>query len=234
MRSAGLGAIADDSSCWARSVLSPSLRPLPHRSARLPRRQRAGAAPTYARPNTVTRIDPATSRVSAVIDVGVSPAAVAAAGSSVWTYNQPDRSVSEIDARTNTLRLTTTPVSPRAQDVSEFAGPVLAARTGEACHRPRSLQAIASHADPVRWRETRVPARPLPESSSSRFRRRLGRRTRSSRQPGVAHRSGDRRCTARTRFPVGAPIDSIMTAFGAVWLSARRRERSTGSIHARR
>ena len=177
------------------------------------------AAPTYARPNTVTRIDPATSRVSAVIDVGVSPAAVAAAGSSVWTYNQPDRSVSEIDARTNTLRLTTTPVSPRAQDVSEFAGPVLAARTGEAwvIGRGPSRRSLLTRIRSGGARRE-FPLDRSPRAVAVGFdavwvvaRGRLDNQVlRIDPETGAV--------TARTRFPVGAPIDSIMTAFGAVWV----------------
>src|SRR5581483_4437321 len=45
------------------------------------------AAPLFARPDSLARIDPATNKVSAVIYVGAHPVVVAAAGQSVWTYS---------------------------------------------------------------------------------------------------------------------------------------------------
>src|SRR5262249_50827814 len=54
----------------------------------VPRGHGRAAAPLFARPNSLARIDPATNRVVAVIDVGLDPVVVAAAGRSVWVYNE--------------------------------------------------------------------------------------------------------------------------------------------------
>ena len=84
-------------------------------------------APLFAGANTLARIDPATDRVSAVIDVGAWPAASAVGGHSVWVYNRDDSTISEIDARTNRKRKTTAVSGPPAGCCGNFAGPVLAA-----------------------------------------------------------------------------------------------------------
>jgi Protein kinase domain len=91
------------------------------------------AAPLFARPDSLARIDPATSKVSAVIDVGAHPVVAAAAGHSVWTYNSGDGTISEVDPDTNRV-LETTPVAGGipAQCCSLFAGPVLAANSSGA------------------------------------------------------------------------------------------------------
>jgi hypothetical protein len=83
--------------------------------------------PLYAGVNTVARIDPGTNKVANVIRVGRSPGAIAAGGHSVWVYNRRDSSISEIDARTNTVRNTTDVPGLSAGCCSHFAGPVLAA-----------------------------------------------------------------------------------------------------------
>jgi streptogramin lyase len=58
-------------------------------------------------PERLVRIDPVTNRVAAEIDVGAAPTATAAAGRSVWVYNQADGTVSEVDAGANEVRHTT-------------------------------------------------------------------------------------------------------------------------------
>jgi class 3 adenylate cyclase/DNA-binding beta-propeller fold protein YncE len=80
----------------------------------------------YGRPNTVVHIDPRTRNVSAVIEVGERPTAVAAYGSTVWVYNHGDFTVSEVDAGTDTVRSTTQLSAPPIY-VSWWDGPVIAA-----------------------------------------------------------------------------------------------------------
>ena len=55
------------------------------------------AAPLFARADSLARIDPATNKVSAVIDVGANPVVAAAGGQSIWVYNK-GATISEIDA----------------------------------------------------------------------------------------------------------------------------------------
>jgi streptogramin lyase len=84
------------------------------------------AAPLFARYDTLARIDPATNKVTAVVDLGAPPTIAAAGGHSVWVYSQEGSTVSEIDTGTNRVRKTT-PVPTGIVDLSRFAGPVLAA-----------------------------------------------------------------------------------------------------------
>jgi Protein kinase domain len=85
-------------------------------------------APLFARADSLARIDPATNKVSAVIDAGLNPVVAAAGGHSVWVYNKDGPTISEVDARTNRVLKTTTISGPTpAQCCSLFTGPVLAA-----------------------------------------------------------------------------------------------------------
>jgi YVTN family beta-propeller protein len=71
---------------------------------------------SFMRPALV-RIDPAAGQVTARIDVGTHPAAVAAAGGAIWVSGSPDNKggVTRIDARTNrTVAVTSMPKWPRA------------------------------------------------------------------------------------------------------------------------
>jgi serine/threonine-protein kinase len=89
-----------------------------------------GSANTL-RGNTLVRIDPVTNRVSAVIDVGEKPVAVAVHGANAWVYNLGDGTVSQIDTRTNTVRRKT-PVSTVPYTVKYNVGPFLAANAAGA------------------------------------------------------------------------------------------------------
>jgi DNA-binding beta-propeller fold protein YncE len=63
-----------------------------------------GGKPTpdlTVRNDTVVRVDPETNRITAVTKVGQEPLSIAAAGRTAWVYNEADRTVSGIDARTN-------------------------------------------------------------------------------------------------------------------------------------
>ena len=89
---------------------------------------RAGGDATSAlgSPNQLIRVDPATNKVAAVIDVGEFPGGVATAGARVWVYNLADRTVSEIDSRTNDV-VQTTHVATVPNEVGAGTGPALAA-----------------------------------------------------------------------------------------------------------
>ena len=88
-------------------------------------------SPLALRGNTLVRIDPATNRVSAVIDVGDKPAAVAVAGRTAWVYNLGDSTVSQIDASTNAVRRTTG-ISTVPVHFVYHEGPLLAANAAGA------------------------------------------------------------------------------------------------------
>jgi len=81
--------------------------------------------------NSVVRVDPRTNRIDAVLDVGRQPVAAAVAGKTAWVYNGDERTVSEIDAETNTVR-EATPVSTVPFYLENATGPVLTADRGGA------------------------------------------------------------------------------------------------------
>ena len=88
----------------------------------------ASAAPD---PERLVRVDPATNRVVAEIDVGAAPTATAVSGRTVWVYNRGDYTVSEVDAGTNEV-LHTTKVTTMPAELAFGTGPVLAADAGGA------------------------------------------------------------------------------------------------------
>jgi hypothetical protein len=90
-----------------------------------------GGSPLALGGNTLVRIDPRSNRVSAVVDVGEKPAAVAVAGSTAWVYNLGDRSVSQVETSTNSVRRTTS-VSTVPLTAAYYTGPLLAANSAGA------------------------------------------------------------------------------------------------------
>jgi DNA-binding beta-propeller fold protein YncE/tRNA A-37 threonylcarbamoyl transferase component Bud32 len=63
-----------------------------------------GAKPDLTvRNNTLVRIDPKTSKIAGVINVGQGPEAAAVGGGSVWVYNWDDHTVSVVDATRATV-----------------------------------------------------------------------------------------------------------------------------------
>jgi YVTN family beta-propeller protein len=85
-------------------------------------------SPLALRGNSLVRIDPATNRVSAVIDVGDKPASVAVAGDTAWVYNLGDNTISQIDTATNEVRRTTG-VTTFPYTANYHVGPLLAANS---------------------------------------------------------------------------------------------------------
>ena len=152
----------------------------------------AGSAPAV-KADTLVRIDPATNKISAVVNVGQRPSAIAVGGRSVWVYNDAGPSVSEIDAATAT--------APTHDEARRRAQPQLDRLRGAGARgrhrrrlarRHRRARKVVSHAgvlgvagsastgckqSPVRSRSATAP------SGSSRA---------GSRQPGAAHRPGHR------------------------------------------
>jgi serine/threonine-protein kinase len=102
--------------------------------------------------NSLVRIDPATNKVSDVIDVGRQPIAIAigAHSDSVWVYNEDSRSISEIDPHASHVRRT---ISVRDGPVN-FAlpyGPALAADASGAWlvgEDPKTLAGMVTNVRP--------------------------------------------------------------------------------------
>jgi hypothetical protein len=179
------------------------------------------AAPLLARPDSLVRIDPATNKVSAVIDVGTHPVVAAAAGHSVWTYNSGDGTISEVDAGTNRV-LKTTPISgfTPAGCCSLFTGPALAADTsgawfvsGGADDKARLTHVLA---DGGSKREYRLELTPRGVAVGDGAVWVVGRRAHDYEVVRIDPATG--RVTARTPFPAGSPVDSIAFGFRAVWV----------------
>jgi len=177
--------------------------------------------PLFARPNSLARIDPATNKVSAVIDVGAHPVAVAAAGHDVWTYNSGASTISEVDAGTNrVLKTTPLPGFIPAGCCSLFAGPVLAADASGAWFVSGDAddKALLTHvlADGGGKREYRLELTPTGVAAGDGAVWVVGRRARGYEVVRIDPATG--RVTARTRFPTDSPVDSIAFGFRAVWV----------------
>jgi serine/threonine-protein kinase len=180
------------------------------------------AAPLFADVNTVARIDPATNTVSAVVDVGAAPTASAAGGHSVWVYNQKDRTISEIDARTNSVRKTTAVPSGHV-DVSRLAGPVLAADAsgawfvdgalGVANARPFLTKLLPGGRGKRTYRLDVTPTGVAVGEGAVWV---VGRSARDYQVLRIDPATG--RTGTRVRFAVSEPIESIGVGYGAVWV----------------
>ncbi len=176
------------------------------------------------RENSLVRIDPATNAISAVTDVGQSPMAAAVGGSSVWVYNDFDRTVSEIDAATNEVRQTTR-VSASPVDLGLLKGPVLAADEGGAWiigvdsnNRPvltRVLSWARGAHDYLLDREPRSVAIGVGAVWV------LGAGARDYQVLRVDPATGE--VTARTRFPASSRVTSLDVGLGAVWVVSSSR-----------
>jgi protein kinase-like protein len=179
------------------------------------------AAPLFAGPDTLARIDPTTNKVTAVIHVGAHPVVVAAAGHSVWVYNKGDSTISEIDSGTNHVRKTT-PVSRvlPAECCSLFAGPVLAADPSGAwfVDGRESTGARLTHilADGGPKREYALDLTPTGVAVGRRAVWVVGHRRPDDELQRIDAATG--RVTARARFPSHSRVDSIAFGYGAVWV----------------
>ncbi len=205
---------------------------------------KAAAAPLFARGNTLVRIDPATNKVSAVIDVGLDPVVAAAGGHSVWTYNRSFyNTISEVDADTNRVRKTTTVsgITP-AGCCGVFTGPVLAADASGAwfVNGGEADKALLTHVVAGGGRKREYPLGLTPTGVA------VG----AGAVWVVGHRGSDHQVlridpatggvTARTRFSATSRVDSIAYGYGAVWVVSSatatlyridpRSARRTGSV----
>ena len=220
---------------------------------------RAGAdeaSPLAVGPNKLIRVDPKTNKVSAVIDVGKFPSGLATSGQTVWVYNLADRSVSEIDARTNDLVQTTsvsslpmeswTGVSPsivadadgawvigrREEDGSDVLTRVLASGRGKHEHRvDAELVAVAVAAGTV-W----LLGRDERSDLIIRVDQRTGAVTRTMRMPDGSEGAG---VSAAERRATSGRLDGLAVGGGFVWASAAgaatlyRVDPATGAVRLR-
>ena len=171
--------------------------------------------------DTLVRIDPATNKVSAVVDVGLRPSAIAVRGHRVWVYNYGGSSVSEIDAATTDVLQTTT-VTATPTDPDPFAGPVLAADRGGAWlvgvdQRGRALLTRVPTAGRGK-REYVLDHRPKAVAVGYGAVWVVARGARDNELLRIAPATG--RVTKRTRFPTPAPIDGLAAGLGSVWVTA--------------
>jgi serine/threonine-protein kinase len=177
-----------------------------------------GAAPTV-KADTLVRIDPATNKVSSVVDVGPRPSAIAVGGRSVWVYNEVGPSLSEIDAATDAVQHTTTLVAVPSR-VDAIAGPVLAADAAGAWligidQRGRSyLTRVFS--GPHGKREYRLAEQPRAVAVGYGAVWVITRGARDAEVLRVDPTTGD--VTRRTRFPRSSRIDGLAAGLGGVWV----------------
>jgi hypothetical protein len=178
------------------------------------------ATALFARENTLARIDPATSAVSDVIDVGQNPEAIASGGRSIWVYNRDEATVSEIDAETRNVRHTTQ-LSSSATDVSLYAGPPLTADEAGAWFigassfaGPRSL--LTRIFPGGGKHDYRLDQEPRAVAAGFGAVWVVARGKRGSQLLRIDPSGG--RVTGRLRFPATSPIDSIGVGHGAVWV----------------
>jgi DNA-binding beta-propeller fold protein YncE len=179
------------------------------------------AAPLYARPDSLVRIDPTTNTVSAVIDVGAHPVVAAADGRTVWTYNSGDGTISEIDTDTNRV-LKTTPISGfmPSECCSVFAGPVLAADAsgawfvnGGGTDKTQLTHVLTGGG---RKREYPLDLAPTGVAVGAGSVWVVGYRGPHHEVERIDPATGG--VTATTRFPAPAQVDSIAFGYGHVWV----------------
>jgi hypothetical protein len=188
------------------------------------------AAPLFARPDSLVRIDPTAHKVSAVIDVGSDPVVAAAGGHDVWVYNKNDDTISEVDAKTNRLVKTTIIVgSIPDQCCSLYTGPVLAADAsgawfvnGGAYDQPQLTHIPAGAGKERQYPLDLTPTGVAVGGGAVWV---VGYRGREHQVLRIDPATG--RLTARTRFPAGDRVDSIAFSYDAVWVTSS----STGTVY---
>lgn len=179
------------------------------------------AAPLRAGGDTLARIDPATNRVSAVVGVGHYPVVAAAGGHEIWVYNLGDRTISEIDARRNSVVRTATVAGLPDRCCSTFSGPVLAADasgawfvSGEAAGRRPLLTHLL--ADRRRRREYPLDLTPTGVAVGAGGVWIVGHRARGYEVERIDPADGT--STVARGLPASARVDSIAFGYGAVWV----------------
>jgi sugar lactone lactonase YvrE len=178
-------------------------------------------APLFARPDSLARIDPATDKVTAVIDVGADPVVVAAGGRSVWVYNRNSGTISDVDAGTNRV-VKTTAISGLVpvQCCSLFSGPVLAGDASGAwfVNGGEYTKPRLTHVPPGAGRKQQysLDLTPTGVAAGEGAVWIVGRRGRDYQVVRIDPATG--RVTARTPFPASSRIDSIAVGYGAVWV----------------
>jgi serine/threonine-protein kinase len=185
------------------------------------------------RANTLVRIDPQTSALREVIDVGQDPMATAAGGDSVWVYNRLDESVSEIDAESSEVRRTTA-VAAKPVDFGFLTGPVIAADEDGAWiigldGRGRPVVTNVRSGEDV----PRNYLLELKPSAVAVFDGAVWILGESERRSQLLRRdAASGAVTARTRFPASIPVSSLTAGLGYVWAVSSSRA-ILYRIHAR-
>lgn len=183
-------------------------------------RGHGAAAVPVVHENTLVRIDPATNKVSDVIDVQGTPDAVAVSGESVWVYNHGARSISEVDPETKHVRRTVALHADPAI-VGLPAGPVLAADASGAWLVGQDRQTHAGYVTNIRTgvrgrREFRLDAEPNGVAVGAGAVWVVAAHAGRSALLRIERSGG--RITWRKRFPRSVTLDSVATGAGAVWL----------------
>ena len=181
------------------------------------------SATLFAAPNTLARIDPATKKVDAVVNVGLNPVVSAGYGRRIWVYSEGAGKISEIDTRTNrVIERTLVSLLPPAECCGLYAGPVLAADASGAwfvkgglvrrpylVHLPAGERKRRSHAYPLDI----VPTGVAVGGGSVWV---VGRTSRDDQVLRIDPADG--RVTGIRRFAASARIDSIAFGYGRVWV----------------
>jgi serine/threonine protein kinase len=175
----------------------------------------------FADANTLARIDPVTEKVSNVFHVGTDPVVTAAGGYTIWVYSRGSRTITQINAVTN-RRVETTQVSLPAECCSLFTGPVLAASDdlngawfiegGTAGVKPWLVHVNVGRGG---YRKYPLPVTPTGVAAGGHAVWVVGQNRGGDEVLRIDPPSG--RVTAK-HFPASARIDSIVFAYGKVWV----------------
>jgi serine/threonine protein kinase len=173
---------------------------------------------TDVRGNTLVRIDPATNKVSDVIDVGSQPVATAVSPDSVWVYSEDTHSLAEIDPKSRATRRTIQiPTDPSYIGVPK--GPLLAADAHGAWVvglGRNGVGFLTNVRTGVRgYRRTRLDFEPWGVAVGKSGVWAVGQK--GARGELVRVDPGSRSITARKLLPDPVVLDNVTTGFGAVW-----------------
>lgn len=187
-----------------------------------------GAVPPPVAQDTLVRIDPASNKVNAVVDVGPRPAATAVGGRSVWVYNADGPSVSEIDAATDVLQHTTALLAAPSQS-DALGGPVLAADGAGAWLIGVDMRGrfylTRVFSGPRGKREYRLRDEPLAVAVGYGAVWVVVHGARDNQLLRIDPATG--KVSKRTRFPSSSRVDGLAAGLGSVWVVAS----STGTLY---
>jgi serine/threonine-protein kinase len=184
--------------------------------------QHKATTPLFARANTLARIDPATNKVSAVINVPTNPVITAAGGNTVWGFSrgQPGE-IWQIDAETNHLVDTTQVKIQPDRCCGLFTGPVLAANASGAWFIEGGFagtKPLLVHVPVGRRGHTDypLPVTPTGVAVGGGAVWVVGHEPRGDKVLRINPTSG--RVSETFQFPLSARIDSIAFGYRATWV----------------